>query len=71
MGVRNVEPVNGGGDWTITRPDHWMFDGTGMKRGDSIPGLVGWELPRSRPIFQDYKSSPKGGFRSAARNRSG
>jgi hypothetical protein len=43
MGVRNVEPVNGGGDWTITRPDHWMFEGTGMKRGDSIPGLVGWE----------------------------
>ena len=43
MGVRNVEPVNGGGDWTITQPDHWMFEGTGMKRGDSIPGLVGWE----------------------------
>jgi hypothetical protein len=43
MGVRNVEPVNGGGDWTVTRPDHWMFEGTGMTRGDSIPGLVGWE----------------------------
>jgi hypothetical protein len=43
MGVRNVEPVNGGGDWIVTRPDHWMFEGTAMKRGDSIPGLVGWE----------------------------
>ena len=59
MGVRNVEPVNGGGDWTITRPDHWMFEGTGMKRGDSIPGLVGWEYREIRPIFLDYKSSPK------------
>ena len=43
MGAVNVIPVNGGGDWTCTMPDHWIFQGTGMKRGDSIPGLVGWE----------------------------
>lgn len=43
MGVRNVEPVNGGGDWIITKPDHWIFEGTGAKAGDSIPGLIGWE----------------------------
>jgi hypothetical protein len=43
MGARNVDPVNGGGDWIVTRPDHWMFAGTGMKQGDRIPGLVGWE----------------------------
>lgn len=43
MGARNVEPVNGGGDWTITHPDHWIFDGTGVKQGETIPGLVGWE----------------------------
>ncbi len=43
MGARNVEPVNGGGDWMATRTDHWMFDSTGMKNGDSIPGLIGWE----------------------------
>lgn len=43
MGVRNVEPVNGGGDWSIADPDHWIFDGTGMRIGDAIPGLVGWE----------------------------
>jgi hypothetical protein len=24
-------------------PDHWLFAGTGMRKGDSIPGLVGWE----------------------------
>jgi hypothetical protein len=23
---------------------HWLFDGTGMKNGDRIPGLVGWEF---------------------------
>ncbi|MCA9104979.1 MAG: hypothetical protein KDA83_06120, partial [Planctomycetales bacterium] len=43
MGARNVEPVNGGGDWICTKPDHWMFEGTGMKAGESIPGLIGWE----------------------------
>ena len=25
------------------KPDHWLFAGTGMKAGDGIPGLVGWE----------------------------
>jgi hypothetical protein len=44
MGVRNVEPVNGGGDWIVTRPEHWIFEGTGLKKGDSIPGLIGWEF---------------------------
>jgi hypothetical protein len=44
MGGRNIVPVNGCGDWICTRPDHWLFEGTGMKRGDGIPGLVGWEF---------------------------
>lgn len=43
MGARNVEPVNGGGDWIIRQPDHWIFEGTGVSAGDRIPGLIGWE----------------------------
>lgn len=43
MGVRSVVPFNGGGDWTCRNPEHWIFSGTGMKDGESIPGLVGWE----------------------------
>ncbi|MBA3484302.1 MAG: hypothetical protein H0T51_21070 [Pirellulales bacterium] len=43
IGARNVEPVNGGGDWTIAKPDHWIFADTGVKQGDRIPGLIGWE----------------------------
>jgi hypothetical protein len=43
MGARNVRPVNGGGDWIVAKPDHWMFAGTGVKAGDKIPGLIGWE----------------------------
>jgi len=43
MGARNGRPINGGGDWIVTKPDHWMFVGTALKKGDRIPGLVGWE----------------------------
>ncbi len=49
IGARNVEPVNGGGDWTVIRPEHWIFEGTGMKKGDRIPGLVGWEYHGDPP----------------------
>lgn len=44
IGARTVVPFNGGGDWTCSLPDHWLFEGTGMKKGESIPGLVGWEF---------------------------
>jgi hypothetical protein len=44
IGARTVVPFNGGGDWTCARPDHWLFEGTEMRKGDSIPGLVGWEF---------------------------
>ena len=43
LGARNTRPINGGGDWIVVRPEHWMFKGTGLKKGDRIPGLVGWE----------------------------
>jgi hypothetical protein len=43
MGARTVIPFNGSGDWVCAKPEHWVFAGTGMKKGDRIPGLVGWE----------------------------
>jgi hypothetical protein len=43
MGARNIRPVNGGGDWHCAKPEHWIFEGTGMKKGEAIPGLIGWE----------------------------
>lgn len=51
MGARNVRPVIGGGDWIAVRPDHWAFEGTEMKRGDRIPGLVGWEYHGDPPAI--------------------
>ncbi len=44
IGAQTVSPFNGSGDWIVTRPEHWMFAGTSMKKGDRIPGLVGWEF---------------------------
>ncbi len=43
MGAHSVWPAEACGDWICTKPDHWIFDGTGMKQGDRIPGLVGHE----------------------------
>ncbi len=43
IGARTVIPFNGSGDWICTKPEHWIFAHTNMKKGDRIPGLVGWE----------------------------
>lgn len=43
LGNRTISPVIGLTDWVCTNPKNWIFDGTGMKAGDAIPGLVGWE----------------------------
>lgn len=44
IGAQTVTPFNGSGDWIVQKPEHWMFEGTKMKKGDRIPGLVGWEF---------------------------
>ncbi|NND97163.1 MAG: hypothetical protein HKN47_07535 [Pirellulaceae bacterium] len=49
MGARNVDPVNGGGDWVCEDPEHWIFRGTDMKKGDRVPGLIGWEYHGDPP----------------------
>src|SRR5688500_8946929 len=43
IGARSTGEITGGADYTCLLPDHWLFNGTGMKKGDAIPGLVGWE----------------------------
>lgn len=43
MGARNPSVPNGSGDWIVRNSNHWIFEGTGMRNGDMIPGLVGWE----------------------------
>lgn len=43
IGAHSTGPVTGGADWICAAPDHWLFEGTRMRKGDGIPGLVGWE----------------------------
>jgi hypothetical protein len=43
MGAGTTHPANGTADWTCTSDKHWLFAGTGIKDGDAIKGLVGWE----------------------------
>jgi hypothetical protein len=76
IGAHSTGPVTGGADWACSEPNHWVFEGTGMKRGDAIPGLVGWEwhgdpapipglvVVSSGPT-QDAPGKPNGGLYTA------
>jgi hypothetical protein len=44
IGARTISPFNGSGDYVVTRADSWLYAGTGMRNGDRIPGLIGWEF---------------------------
>jgi N,N-dimethylformamidase beta subunit-like, C-terminal len=37
-----ADPVDA--DIIVDRPDHWVFEGTGLKKGDALPGLLGYEV---------------------------
>ncbi len=42
----------GFGDWVCTAPEHWLYNGTGMKQGDRIKDLIGWEY-QGEPLKKD------------------
>jgi hypothetical protein len=67
VGAHSTFPVTGGADWICVRPDHWLFEGTAMKKGDGIPGLVGWEwhgdpaaIPGLEVVASGTTRSPRG-----------
>lgn len=76
IGAHSTGVVTGGADWACVAPEHWVFEGTGMKRGDAVPGLVGWEwhgdpapipgleIVASGPTF-DAPGKPNGGVFTA------
>jgi hypothetical protein len=45
MGAHSTGPIVGAGDWRAAfgDGDHWLFAGTGMRQGEAVRGLVGWE----------------------------
>ena len=73
VGARSTGEITGGADWVCAKAEHWLFDGTGMKNGDGIPGLVGWEWhgdPAAIPgldvvataMTTDGKGNPHGNY---------
>ena len=61
IGAQSTGPVTGGADWICTLPEHWIYAGTGMKAGDRIAGVIGWEThadPASIPGLQIVAAGP-------------
>lgn len=51
MYASNWEPRLGGFPWVVADATSWVFAGTGLKNGDSLPGLVGYEYDKVNPNF--------------------
>ena len=65
MGVTSYGP--GYGDWVITNPGHWIYEGMGVSEGDSIPAIIGWEFhgtPAEIPGLEVVAGSCSRGSRS-------
>jgi hypothetical protein len=43
----------GYGDWVVKNSGNWIYEGTGLKTGDRIPAMIGWEY--HGPPFPDFK----------------
>jgi hypothetical protein len=42
-----VFPYGTGFDWTVSSADHWIYEGTGLVNGATLPGLIGYEWDRA------------------------
>ncbi len=49
IGAQTVSPFNGSGDWVVARPGHWLFAGTGLRRGTGSRGWSGGSSTATRP----------------------
>lgn len=61
IGAHSTGVVTGGADWVCQLPEHWLYANTGMKKGDAIPGLIGWEWhgdPAPIPGLEIVASGP-------------
>jgi hypothetical protein len=61
IGAHSTGPVTGGADWICSLPEHWLYANTGMKLGDAIPGVIGWEYhgdPAPIPGLQILATGP-------------
>ncbi len=63
-------PMHGGlypwAHMTVDAPDHWLFEGTGLKRGDVLPNVFGYEVDSTMRGTPDYVA-----FRPAGQTKLG
>jgi hypothetical protein len=55
--------TNGAGGYTVHRPDHWLFEGTGLTYGDVLgagPTIVGYECDGCDFTYRDGLPHPSG-----------
>ena len=55
--------MDGKGSYTVHRPDHWIFEGTGLKQGDEFGGkdsIVGYECDGCEFTMEDGLPVPTG-----------
>lgn len=59
----------GAGEYTVHRPEHWLFSGTGLERGEAFgritspcpqPGIAGYECDGCEMIWRDGLPFPTG-----------
>jgi len=68
LGARSGYPVTASADWICRKPEHWLFAGTGMRSGDAIPGLVGWEWHGEPAPIAGLEVLASGPIRSATKS---
>jgi hypothetical protein len=53
MGVQFTSQVNWGSNvaYVVTNSSNWVYNGTGFKDGDTVPGIVGYEMDRFMSNF--------------------
>ena len=50
-------PYGNNVDYRVTNSSHWAYAGTGFKDGDTVPGIVGYEMDRFMPNYAAANSS--------------
>ncbi|MEK0447675.1 MAG: hypothetical protein RLZZ399_2996 [Verrucomicrobiota bacterium] len=68
MGAHTTGTVVRTSPWICTAPDHWIYEGTGMKLGEQIPGVIGWEYhgdPAPIPGLEIIATGPPGAGKDA------
>ena len=68
MGAHSTGEIVRTDPWICTAPDHWIYNGTGMKQGDQLPGVIGWEFhgdPAPIPGLEIIATGPPGAGKNA------